>query len=42
MLLRNAVILSLLGIAMTVYLTLSLTQPLHALHATFAGVATSK
>ena len=35
-------ILSLLGIATTVYLTLSLTQPLHALHATFAGVATGK
>jgi len=34
--------LGLLGIAMTIYLTLFLTQPLHALHATFAGVATGK
>jgi putative membrane protein len=34
--------LGLLGIAMTIYLTLFLTQPLHALHATFAGVAAGK
>jgi hypothetical protein len=32
----------LLGIAMTIYLTLFLTQPLHSLHATFAGVAAGK
>jgi hypothetical protein len=32
----------LLGIAITIYLTLFLTQPLHSLHATFAGVATGK
>ena len=37
-----ACFLALLGIAMTIYLTLFLTQPLHALHATFAGVATGK
>jgi putative membrane protein len=37
-----ACFLALLGIAMTVYLTLFLTQPLHVLHATFAGVATGK
>ena len=37
-----ACFLSLLGIAMTIYLTLFLTQPLHALHATFAGIATGK
>ena len=34
--------LALLGIAMTIYLTLFLTEPLHALHATFAGVAPGK
>jgi putative membrane protein len=34
--------LGLLGIAMTIYLTLFLTQPLHALHATFAGVVAGK
>ena len=37
-----ACFLALLGIAMTIYLTLFLTQPLHPLHVTFAGVATSK
>jgi putative membrane protein len=31
-----------LGIAMTIYLTLFLTEPLHVLHATFAGVAPGK
>jgi putative membrane protein len=37
-----ALFLALLGIAMTIYLTLFLTEPLHALHATFAGVAPGK
>ena len=37
-----ACFLALLGIAMTIYLTLFLTQPLHPLHATFAGVVTSE
>ena len=37
-----AFFLALLGIAMTIYLILFLTQPLHALHATFAGIATGK
>jgi len=37
-----ACFLALLGIAMTIYLTLFLTQPLHPLHATFAGLVTSK
>ena len=34
--------LALLGIALTIYLTLFLAQPLHTLHATFGGVATGK
>jgi hypothetical protein len=34
-----ALLLALLGIAMTIYLTLFLAQPPHALHASFAGVA---
>jgi putative membrane protein len=34
--------LALLGIATTIYLTMFLTEPLHALHATFAGVAPGK
>jgi putative membrane protein len=34
--------LGLLGIAMTIYLTLFLTQPLDALHATFASVVAGK
>ena len=37
-----ACFLALLGIAMTIYLALVLTQPLHALHTTFAGVAAGK
>ena len=37
-----ALFLALLGIAMAIYLTLFLTQPLHALHATFAGIAIGK
>jgi hypothetical protein len=34
--------LAMLGIAMTIYLTFFLTQPLHGLHATVAGIAISK
>jgi putative membrane protein len=37
-----ALLLALLGIAMTIYLTLFLAQPLHALHTTFAGIASGK
>ncbi len=37
-----ALFLALLGIAMTIYLTLFLAQPLHGLHATFASIATGK
>ena len=37
-----ALFMAMLGIAMTIYLTLFLTQPLHTLHATLAGVATVK
>src|SRR5947208_11281850 len=37
-----ALFLALLGIAMTIYLTLFLTQPPDALHATFASIATGK
>jgi putative membrane protein len=37
-----ALFLALLGIAMTIYLALFLTQPLHGLHATLAGIATGK
>jgi putative membrane protein len=37
-----ALFLALLGIAMTIYLTLFLAQPLHGLYATFAGIATGK
>ena len=37
-----ACFLALLGITMTIYLTLFLTKPLHPLHATFAGLVTSK
>jgi putative membrane protein len=37
-----ALFLALLGIAATIYLTLFLAQPPHALHASFAGVATGQ
>jgi len=37
-----AYFLALLGIAMTIYLTLFLVQPASVLHATFAGMATGK
>jgi putative membrane protein len=37
-----ALFLAMLGIAMTIYLTFFLTQPLHGLHATVAGIAISK
>jgi putative membrane protein len=37
-----ALLLALLGIAMTIYLTLFLAQPPHALHASFAGMATGQ
>ncbi len=37
-----ALFLALLGIAMTISLALFLTQPLHGLHATLAGIATGK
>jgi putative membrane protein len=37
-----ACLLALLGIAMTIYLALLLTQPSHALHTTFAGFAAGK
>jgi len=37
-----ALFLAMLGIAMTIYLTFFLTQPLHGLHTTFAGIATGK
>jgi putative membrane protein len=37
-----AFFLAFFGVAMTIYLTLLLTQPPHALHAAIAGVATGK
>jgi putative membrane protein len=37
-----ALLLALLGIAMTIYLTLFLAQPPHALHASFASMATGQ
>jgi putative membrane protein len=37
-----ALFLALLGIAMTIYLTLFLAQPLHALHASLVGMATGQ
>ena len=37
-----ALFLALLGIAMTIYLTLFLAQPPDVLHATFSGIATGK